>query len=159
MPVLKNRHDWPLLVAAIVSGTALGADGDRGFGGIWKSTGPDQIELQLKDEGGTLSGGWTLPYDADGKPARLTLRLKGPRRKDQVMGTYEVRVETLGSADKSAEMNGTIELNLINQGQGIRLQLWLEEENGEPQRLEFRRFEKGSAVSDTLKGARPIADP
>jgi autotransporter translocation and assembly factor TamB len=139
LPFLSTMAGLLLLLLSL-SGQALAVEPGLTLAGRWRSTGPDALELTIRLKGKEAEGTWTLPYDADGKPAKLTLSFQGQIAGDHVKGPYHGRVEVVGQPEIAETLEGTAELHLQKDGQTLRVTLSVPGENGETQTIEFRRL-------------------
>ena len=154
------RKFWSLLMAGSVGAMSVQAAPadihELLVGSYTAGTSEGIYRLQFDSSTGQFSGKPVLAAKT-ANPSWLTIS------KDQKQ-LFVVNENGPGQADPVGRVSSyaidpkTRELSLINQGQGMRMNLWLEEENGEPQKIEFRRFEQESAESASPSGARHTAN-
>lgn len=108
--------------------------------GSWRSLGAVNKDVVFVKEGHHLKGTWTMPYDAEGRNARMTIRLEGSERAGSIKGTYHGTVAAVGSSpEEEIQFDGSFDLRISEDLKKLKGTMTVPMSESESQPLELRR--------------------
>lgn len=120
-------------------GSLIGAAQDD-YLGSWRSPGSLTQDVIFVKNGTQLKGNWVMPYDANGRQAKMTIQLEGSETLGRLKGIYHGSVGVAGGPPEgNLDFDGTFELKLSEDHKLLRGSMSLPLTSDQTQALELRR--------------------